>query len=52
MSVVAYAGPAGIALTPDEILILWAEMCRNPTAENESIRRKLKVYLESREVAT
>lgn len=45
-----YAGPAGVILTPDELLILWADLCRIPTAQNASIREKIKAWLESREL--
>lgn len=43
----AYAGPAGLVLTRDECLVLWALLERCATAENASIREKLKKYLEA-----
>lgn len=45
-----YSGPAGVHFTPDELLILWAELCRHPTAENQILRIKIKMWLESREL--
>lgn len=43
-----YEGPAGVVLTPDEILITWKYLCLNPTAENASVRKKATDYLEKR----
>lgn len=45
-----YTGPAGVHFTPDELLVLWADLSRIPTAENASIRNKIKAWLESREL--
>jgi hypothetical protein len=45
-----YAGPATVTFTPDELLILWADLSRAPTAENASIREKIKAWLESKEL--
>lgn len=41
-----YEGPAGLILTPDEWLEVWAILCRNPTNENGPLRRKIEKYLE------
>lgn len=46
MTVTQYAGPAGVVFTPDELLILWAELCRHPTVENLHMREKIKRWLE------
>ena len=45
-----YTGPAGVHFTPDELLVLWAELYRHPTPENKPMRDKIKAWLESREL--
>jgi hypothetical protein len=45
-----YTGPSGVFFTPDELLILWAELCRHATPENQMMRDKIKAWLESREL--
>lgn len=46
----AVVSPAGVLFTPDELLILWAELCRRPTVENQPMRDTIKAWLESREL--
>jgi hypothetical protein len=43
-----YSGPAGVTFTPDELLIIWSDLTRIPTAENDEIRRRIHQYLEGR----
>lgn len=48
MSDTTYSGSAGVIFTPDELLTMWAEMCRHPTEDNEIMRAKIKAWLEAR----
>jgi hypothetical protein len=41
-----YTGPAGVVFTRDELLIMWADLCRHPTDDNEAIRHRIANYLE------
>lgn len=43
-----YEGPAGVVLTPADLLVIWKDLCRVPTGENAEIRRKIKEQLEHR----
>lgn len=40
--------PAGVVFTPDELLIIWADLTRIATTENSIIREKIAAHLESK----
>jgi hypothetical protein len=44
----SYTGPAGVVFTPDELLVIWADLTRIPTTENKSVREKIAAHLESK----
>jgi len=50
LGVTPYTGPAGVMLSPDEWLIVLADLTRLARAENADIRLKIHRYLESREL--
>ena len=45
----AYEGPAGVILSREEWLEVWALLERMPLASNAGIRRKVRDYLQSSE---
>lgn len=48
MTTETYHGPAGVVFTDDELLIIWAYLTRLPMPENSDIRRRIRVYLETK----
>lgn len=52
MNTQTYKGPAGLFLSPDDLLLIWQSLNLIPTVENKEVRERIKQFLEERDANT